>query len=1043
MKQFVQKFKSLIFLLVSVLFFGNALVGAPHLTSADAGPLSLKTEVKNATDNTTYLPQVNAKVGDEIILSLEVKNTSATETLSGIQAKIQLPEKLEYVPGSAQLAFQNDPLVTLDNSIVTTGAVLPKDFPFYQNAFVWIRAKVKDGATGTLTQTSTITHGTHSVSDSTAKVIIGGNNTPVDPKLVVDVKAFNYGNRATNPEFPDADEWFNTVSAAPGDTLGFYILAFNDHPQGTNSELRDVNIKAMLSQAGTGANARKLVGTASASNHANRSDDVTITTSDDNILDYVNGSGREYWWDSNNDLMSLGIGDTVLSSGVNVGSIIADNDSTSGSVIYFQMRVRDNDTQGTIQLEKHAFVDGHWVQGNHPAQRVKFIIDGPNNFHREVWTGENGQAEITDIPFGSYTAREELPAGFIQEEITPANGQFTLSNTNPVQKVVAQNREVVEEKGNLTIIKFIDADGDGVRDANEGPHAGVTFRITGPNGYDQTRQTDANGRIELTNLALGTYTVTETVPTGYQVTTANPQSITVVANQTATATFGNKPVTTPKGGLNIIKFIDADGDGVRDANEGPHANVTFRITGPNGYDVTRQTNSTGRIELTNLDPGTYVVTETVPTGYQVTTANPQNGVVVANETATVTFGNKEIVQPKGSLRIIKFEDKNGNRTQDAGEPFMADVTFRITGPNGYDVTRSTGNDGIINLTNLMPGNYVVTETVPGGFRVTTDNPQTGVVVTDETTVVRFGNQQIPTEEGKGSLKIIKFEDKDGDGTFDDNEPRMANIEFRITGPNGFNEVKRTDANGDILLENIALGTYVATEVVPSGYRVTTQNPQSGEVTENVLKVLRFGNQKVVVVTPTPTPTPTPSNPAIQLSKFVGNANRNEATDKTVTKAVGGDTANWRVVVKNVGGDVLRALKLNDMLPANVKLTGDIVITRDGQKAKLLDFTREFVLIGDLNPGAEVTVEFATVISHDVACNYELVNKAAAEASNQGKVFSEAKVQIECAVVAPAQKPLVSTGGNDVLLSLVLSGLSMAGYVYNRQRKALANLTARF
>lgn len=131
-----------------------------------------------------------------------------------------------------------------------------------------------------------------------------------------------------------------------------------------------------------------------------------------------------------------------------------------------------------------------------------------------------------------------------------------------------------------------------------------------------------------------------------------------------------------------------------------------------------------------------------------------------------------------------------------------------------------------------------------------------------------------------------------------------------------------------------------------------------------------------------------------------------------------------------------------MLPANVRVVSDFVITRDGQRARLQDFTREYVTIGDLTAGREITVEFSTVISRDMACGNEMINSAFAEAANHTKVRAEAKAQIECVTVAGAQQPLVRTGNGGIVLSTVLSLLAAAGYVYSRQRKELTKLVGR-
>ena len=932
MMQFLNKTKSVIYLLLAAVLFGQAISYANVTKASIDGPVQVLTAVQNYTHDTAMLPSVNAQVDEQVQFRVFVKNTSGDERLNGVRVRTELDPFLEYVAGSTKLEFHTAQFDDMPDGIVSGGLDLP-EFPRHKTAYLYFLAKVKNGASGTLTQISHVTYQNFHATDTTARVVVGGSNEVVPPRMLVDTAVINLGTNP-NPSDPSAD-WRDRVMAEVNDTVGISIEVQNDHPTATNSRLKEVTVKASKNDINGGFRVR---GTASADNHEDRINDAFIDTNA-NILNYVSGSARTYFYDASGTLVSLPLGDAVMSNGVSVGDIDAGR-LAKAKYVYFEMRLADRQTSGTIQIEKHLYKNGGWVQNPDPDKQVDFVFTLPSGTELTVRTDNHGSAVMDNLPFGTYTVREIVPVSYELVELTPS--QFTLDEGNLVQQVVAQNKQLIvtDDKGNLTIVKFIDTDGDGVQDANEGPQAGVTFTVSGPNNYSVTRVTNADGHIELTDLALGAYTATETVPLGYTVTTANPQNSEVIANQTRTLAFGNKPI---------------------------------------------------------------------------------------------------VVTPKGNLQIIKFEDKNANRVQDAGEPFMADVVFTVTGPNGYSVTRNTADNGQINLTDLPFGSYEVTEQVPSGFRVTTDNPQTSVVEANDAAVVRFGNQQIPTETHKGSLKIIKFEDKNGNREFDSDEPTMKAIAFKITGPAGFSLTKLTDDHGVILLENLALGTYTATENVPEGYRSTTDNPQSGQVTVNVMKVLRFGNQKVVIVTPTPTPT----SPKLQLTKYVGNASRNEATDKTATNASAGQTVSWRLLVKSLGDVTLKQLKLEDTLPANVKLVGDIVITRDGQKAKLLGLTRDAVLIGDLAKGQEVTIEFQTVISADVACHNELTNNAAAYADNHDRVYSQAKVLTECVIADPAQQALVPTGANEALLSLVLSGLSVMGYTYTRQRKTLDKLIARF
>ena len=141
------------------------------------------------------------------------------------------------------------------------------------------------------------------------------------------------------------------------------------------------------------------------------------------------------------------------------------------------------------------------------------------------------------------------------------------------------------------------ADGPG-----DHPHAGVVFTITGgdlPAGTTVT--TDADGKACLAGIASGTYTVSEAIPTGYAVTSANPQNGTVVEDTTCeTATpvvFTNVPLT------NITVSVDSQIPG------GTASTIDCDAVADPPFDATTDpVTGDGSFSLNNKVPGTYVCT---------------------------------------------------------------------------------------------------------------------------------------------------------------------------------------------------------------------------------------------------------------------------------------------------------------------------------------------------------------------------------------------------------------------------------------------------
>ena len=93
---------------------------------------------------------------------------------------------------------------------------------------------------------------------------------------------------------------------------------------------------------------------------------------------------------------------------------------------------------------------------------------------------------------------------------------------------------------------------------------------------------------------------------------------------------------------------------IKTSEDGKVDNLTFTVTG-NGVNQTVKTNAKGEIQIDNLMPGVYTVTEMDYDKYE-----PQEScrvTVVSGQVSTVTFNNK---LKRGDLRIVKSSEDNLN-----------------------------------------------------------------------------------------------------------------------------------------------------------------------------------------------------------------------------------------------------------------------------------------------------------------------------------------------------------------------------------------------
>lgn len=450
---------------------------------------------------------------------------------------------------------------------------------------------------------------------------------------------------------------------------------------------------------------------------------------------------------------------------------------------------------------------------------------------RTTTTDVSGNFLFTDVAPGSYVLTEVVPSGFTQTKppsdgipVTLASGGSSLDN------VFGNFRGILT--GTISGVKFNDLNGNGVRDAGEPGVAGVTITLTGAGQPARTAVTGSDGTFTFTAVPFGTYSVAETVPTGFAQTlpggNAPLPAVLNFGQQTVSGlTFGNRALPSSISGT---KFNDVNGNGVRDTGEPGLSGVTIQLRNAAGQLTTATTDSSGNFSFTGLAAGTYLLSEVVPAGFSQTAPAPPGTITVTlgpgQDATGFLFGNRA---GAASIAGTKFNDVNGNGVRDTGEGGVAGVTIQLRNSAGQLSTTTTDSSGNFSFTGLAAGTYSISEVVPAGSVQTLPGGGAAISVTltagQNATGILFGNQAAQP----GSIAGSKFNDLNANGARDAGEPGIQGVSIQLKTPTGQTLTATTDASGNFRFPGLAAGTYVLSETVPANF-VQTAPPAPGTFT---------------------------------------------------------------------------------------------------------------------------------------------------------------------------------------------------------------------
>ncbi len=450
-------------------------------------------------------------------------------------------------------------------------------------------------------------------------------------------------------------------------------------------------------------------------------------------------------------------------------------------------------------------------------------------------TGGTGQQLIGNLSAGRHSVTEVVPAGWTLTNIacTDPTGGTTTSlpgKSATVDLAVGEtvtctftNTKVAPATGTINIVKTTTGGNASFPFSTAG--VGLTaFSLATSGGLSPTKS--------FTGLAAGAYTVTESVPPGWALTSitcvdptgnstgaGSTATINLAAGETVTCTFANRADASV-----VIEKVTQGGDG------------TFNFTGTAGFSITT-VGGFGQDATTfaSVTPGvSFSYAETVPAGWEfaATTCrdavtNASVGVPIANGRTFVPGAGQRVICTVNNRRLAQFKVVEVSLPK-AAQPFA--YTVAGTGLANFTLfDDGTGANTRVFTDVAAGGAYSVAQAaVPGwstplilcsdrlaanpGDRTTVDLANRTVTPSlqpGEQLTCLFVNAQVAA----GSIGITKLADG-GDDTF-----AFANsggIAASPTNPSNF-PIATVSGAGSRNLTALLPGTYTITEGVPAGW----------------------------------------------------------------------------------------------------------------------------------------------------------------------------------------------------------------------------------
>ncbi|MFV2069521.1 MAG: SdrD B-like domain-containing protein, partial [Pirellulales bacterium] len=417
------------------------------------------------------------------------------------------------------------------------------------------------------------------------------------------------------------------------------------------------------------------------------------------------------------------------------------------------------------------------------------LLDADGEIVATTLTDAEGRYRFDNLAPGEYQVFEHQPTDYFNGDARVGTSGGRLDGEDTIAGIILASGtnafayDFCEHVGvGFSGWVYYDPDNDGTFDESETGIGGVTLSLLDADGNETgvTTTTSTNaanlGYYEFTGLPQGTYGVAEVQPVGYL------DGLDTVGDRGGIADSASDRITglvlawgqngagynfgeLLPGSISGAVYVSPDGDCLVDEHEQPIADVVIELY--NAQDeliATTTTDSEGRYQFTDLEPGDYAVREQQPDGFfdGGEYVGSGTGVVLGEDhIGQLSVGSGEhlvdnnfceippasisgyvfqdgdtITTPDGSVPENLVALRDGTRTPD--DRPISGVTLELRNgvtaaaipgsealPGVYGdgpIRTVTGADGFYEFVALPPGTYAVYEIHPDGFSDGIDTP---------------------------------------------------------------------------------------------------------------------------------------------------------------------------------------------------------------------------------------------------------------------------------------------------------------------------------